>query len=595
MVGFSLQGEEKAAVSKRKRTQQQQNNQTDVALFYFTSKSTVVLYSTTKFMFSSHKLSRKYRYLDTNNGEFCLGLSLVQNVLWSRWSTSCVRFYSYFFHYSFYTLTQKQTPSENTASLFLTRQCAPTFKLRHLDLNLTQLIHLLRTNEFNQSISLLPQANDNEKKKSDSDNSNNDSDSSIIVSLHYSIIERVFQTDGECIAIRLSTLIDGKKQKKLSAEEDSNPICREEKVGTILLLTLLVLLSNNRKKQHDDRLLFIVSKRSDDASEMTLSSKVPIHIRSVEHMNNHEYTVYDINNDDKSINNNNEKGYIYNIVASVLILLLELSNYIDRYNKKNINNNNNNARYNKDNNIYYTVQNIEEQDLRNINFNSAEHIGRNVIVAPIPGQCEFIIALLILLSVRNKSRPEEEANIISVSLIDGECLLGLLSKLSICNRIVRNEDNFQDVILSSKHNDDDNNNMSVWTPSNYGEYIYIQVLLKRNNSASIMIHLLLNHNNNNNRKCIVIFLPNHIDEECNLIILSKGNDVSVTSIDVQPSTCYKKEERDKKCVIIILSKLSQCTISNKEERDDVNIIDSVLLLYYYYQTVPMVKIERKYH
>ena len=165
----------------------------DFTLFCFT----VYYYSAKKFMFSLHKLSRKYRYLDTNR-ELYLGFLHVQFVPASSWSTSCVRH-----------------DQRLSASLFLIRQCAPTCKLRHLkDLNLTQLIHL-RTNEFN-SISVL-QANDN-KKKSDSNTSNNDSDSSSIVSLYFLIIERAFQNDGECIVIRLSTLIDRKEQKKLSSK-----------------------------------------------------------------------------------------------------------------------------------------------------------------------------------------------------------------------------------------------------------------------------------------------------------------------------------------------------------------------------------------
>ena len=81
------------------------NNRTDIALFYFTSKSTVV-YSATKFMFSFN-FSRNYRHLDTKQREFYLGLFLVQNVLGFMLSTSCVRIdfqRTYFSQYSFYAL-----------------------------------------------------------------------------------------------------------------------------------------------------------------------------------------------------------------------------------------------------------------------------------------------------------------------------------------------------------------------------------------------------------------------------------------------------------------------------------------------------------
>ena len=148
----------------------------------------------------------------------------------------------------------------NVASLLLRQfSHAPIFKLRHLkDLNLTQLIHLFRDSFITE--------NDN-KKIIDSNNDSNcniNSNSSINLPLYYSIIERVFQIDGECLVIWLSTLIDGKKQKrkkqkKLSTKENPNPIRREEKEGTTLLLSLLVL-SNNRE-QRDDKCKEDVLKR----------------------------------------------------------------------------------------------------------------------------------------------------------------------------------------------------------------------------------------------------------------------------------------------------------------------------------------------
>ena len=119
------------------------------------------------------QLSRKYRhlYFDTN-GEFCFGLFHVQFVL---------------------------VPIDHTRH-FLSH--APIFKLHHLmDRNLTRLIHLLRPN------------NNNDNSNSDSNSNRN---SSRFLSLYYSIIERVFQNDGEFIVIRLSTLIDRKEQQKLS-------------------------------------------------------------------------------------------------------------------------------------------------------------------------------------------------------------------------------------------------------------------------------------------------------------------------------------------------------------------------------------------
>ena len=190
-----------------------------------------------------NQISRNYRHLD---GELYFGCFYhVQFVQVPTTScTSCVRFYfqsSYFSQYSFYAL--KSTQKQMTKHIANTRQLfsqAPKLQLRHLmDMNLlTRLIHLL-TNESTQLIHFL-RTNDNKEmidcKSNSNNNSNSNSNSSIIFFLYYSNIKRVFQTDGECIAIRLSTLIDGKKQKKLSAEEDSNPICCEEKEGTILLL-----------------------------------------------------------------------------------------------------------------------------------------------------------------------------------------------------------------------------------------------------------------------------------------------------------------------------------------------------------------------
>ena len=178
---------------KKKRNQSvgnnARNNRTDIALFYFT-RSTVI-YCATNFMFSSHKLSRKYRYLNTN-GEFYFEMIPVQNVLWSTWSTSCVRCVQSSFI--------RHSPSH-----------APIFNLRQA-MNLTRMTQLFRNKLMTQLIHLL-RPNNNNKESHSNDNSDSDSNISRMSSLYYSIIERVFQIDGECIVIRLSTLINRKEDK----------------------------------------------------------------------------------------------------------------------------------------------------------------------------------------------------------------------------------------------------------------------------------------------------------------------------------------------------------------------------------------------
>ena len=106
--------ERKKSVERHEKGNDENTHKTiDFTLFCFT----VCYYSAKKFMFS--KLSRKYRYFDFDTkGEFYLGLFLVQSVLWSTWSTSCVRHgQRLYFQYSLYSLiTQIQMPSENIAS-----------------------------------------------------------------------------------------------------------------------------------------------------------------------------------------------------------------------------------------------------------------------------------------------------------------------------------------------------------------------------------------------------------------------------------------------------------------------------------------------
>ena len=163
------------------------------------------------------------------------------------------------------------------------------------------------------------QANENEKK-SDSNNSTTSCNSNN--DINYLIIKHVFLINGECLVIQLWTLIDGKKQKKISAKEGSNPIRREEKEGTTLLLTLLV--SSNNWEQRGDECEEDVLKRLEQIC--LFNNK-----KSLDNVN----SIHIDNNDDSNINDNdscnlhdvNKSTYSNNICfhkdnyASVLILL----------------------------------------------------------------------------------------------------------------------------------------------------------------------------------------------------------------------------------------------------------------------------------
>ena len=142
-------------------------------------------------------------------------------------------------------------------------------------------------------------------------------------------------------------------------------------------------------------------------------------------------------------------------VLDLTVWITNISDHInktERSNKSNIND----ARHNE-NDIDVTIQNNEKQDVRNIDCNSTKHISRTDIVASIPEQCEFIIALLIRLSVRHNSRPEEDENSISVTLIvDGEHVLMIL--LSNHNREIHNENNARVLFPRVLLNHPDNNN-----------------------------------------------------------------------------------------------------------------------------------------
>ena len=90
---------------------------------------------------------------------------------------------------------------------------------------------------------------------------------------------RVYQIDGECLVIRLSILIDGKKQKKLSAkvEEDTNPTRRDEKEGTTL--STLLISSTTREQR--------VGECEEDISQRVkqiclFNNKKSIHTQSIE-------------------------------------------------------------------------------------------------------------------------------------------------------------------------------------------------------------------------------------------------------------------------------------------------------------------------
>ena len=182
---------------------------------------TVYFYSAKKFVFSSKQFSRNYRQKHKQNK-----FSTVQFVLVPiTSSTSCVRFDfqgSYFSQYSLYALKKpRKQMAENIANTRQFLSHAPIFKLRHLmDRNLTQLIHLFH----------LLQTNIDNNKNSNS-NSNNDSNSNIILSPQYSIIERVFQNDGECIVIRFSTLIDRKKRVIIRLFLNNSIFCKGNNEG----------------------------------------------------------------------------------------------------------------------------------------------------------------------------------------------------------------------------------------------------------------------------------------------------------------------------------------------------------------------------
>ena len=176
--------------SKRKSIGKDKNNRTDVALYYFTR--------ITRTSIPCFIVKQNQCFLHINS-RANTGTLTPMNFILDSYTYNLYWFVLLVAPRASDLFSTKQIP-ENIASF--TRQFLShglIFKLRHLkDLNLTQLTYLIR----------LLQENGN-KKKSDS----NDSNSSIIVSLYYLNVECVFQIDGECIVIRLSTLINRKEDK----------------------------------------------------------------------------------------------------------------------------------------------------------------------------------------------------------------------------------------------------------------------------------------------------------------------------------------------------------------------------------------------
>ena len=508
--------------------------------------------------FPSHKLSRKYRYFDTQS-EFYRGFLLsVQSVLVPTSSTSCI----------------------------LIRHYAPILKLRHLmDRNLTQLIHLLQTNI------------DNNKTCNNNSNSNN------ILSPQYSIIERVIQTDGECIVIRLSTLIDN---TSVSIPQDLlNFINTKGNLASIRLSRLSnrikernVANSSNKKHAADDYItsvpiLKVLFKRFvDRCNRKKISSKTGecMYTRVSSKRISNDDSVFSNDGvirrerDKNSTNYNNNK-------TSILILQVLLNHARDDENKNNstsvallllskLLNCNSNV---DDTNIFILqvlsdgINGDKEPKHRSklsitvlsIHVTICPNDTNNILILVSKlsnhtdrddnNSTDYINDDLLLQKERNKietwhiiDNDEEGQPIVFVSLIDGESVIIILSKLSK---------------HTSSNNGDDQSD----------DEIILSILSK-----------LLNHNNNGDvhsnckDNCIMILIPkytntignngdNRTDDEIISILflnLSKHNR------DENNTEYIINRDNNNDNMLILLSKLSinNCTARNEIDCNNCNVL-----------------------
>ena len=414
----------------------------DFTIFCFT----VYYYSAKKL----HKLSRKYRYVDRR----ILSRSLVREICTSIYNEYLVRQMKN---------TRKQRPSD-TAYLLLRHSLthAPISMLFcHLkDLNLTQLIHLFSAKDLTHLIHL--QENDNNKRidSNNESNSNSNGNSSIILSLHYLIIERVFQNDGECIVIRFSTLTDRKERKKLSSK-DNNSIDDNASVPI-----LQVLLNCINKKENDNavnvsvlKLLLNLSKevccdnKNDieedndiDANNENVSAVLLSSSKLLNHNNNDNARSNENRIDEAEHEEENEtqstifvslidrkcelillskrsKRYIRIEQECILIIVLKLSRCISK----------------------------EHIELLNRNNGDDAHLLSHLSKGTIDN---YEVTALLLSRTRYDDDNQEERNIISVSLIDGECNdndvggFVLMIPLSVQMRTDRNENHNSSGVLT---------------------------------------------------------------------------------------------------------------------------------------------------